>query len=146
MRATLAGAGCRKLSCRSFAARRPSTAQGAGQARIRVSVSDIACDNAAVTEPQEHVLTGGNVSAGVVRVGDTVRKPAGPHTAAVEAFLSYLNAAGFSGAPRSTPSPALTRSTSPTLGSLFAPVICHCPRTTASWRSVKASRSMGRLH
>jgi Phosphotransferase enzyme family len=52
-----------------------------------------------VTEPQEHALTGGNVSAGVVRVGDTVRKPSGPHTAAVEAFLSYLNAAGFSGAP-----------------------------------------------
>jgi Phosphotransferase enzyme family len=53
-----------------------------------------------VTEPQEHVLTGGNVSAGVVRVGDTVRKPAGPHTASVEAFLSYLNAAGFAGAPK----------------------------------------------
>jgi hypothetical protein len=58
-----------------------------------------AADNVVVTEPQEHVLTGGNVSAGVVRVGDTVHKPAGPHTAAVEAFLSYLNAAGFSGAP-----------------------------------------------
>ena len=53
-----------------------------------------------MTEPQEHVLAGGNVSAGVVRVGNTVRKPAGPHTAAVEAFLSYLNAAGFSGAPK----------------------------------------------
>jgi Ser/Thr protein kinase RdoA (MazF antagonist) len=54
----------------------------------------------AVTERAEHVLTGGNVSTGVVRIGDTVRKPAGPHTAAVEAFLSYLNAAGFSGAPK----------------------------------------------
>ena len=53
-----------------------------------------------MTEPQEHVLSGGNVSAGVVRVGNTVRKPAGLHTAAVEAFLSYLNAAGFSGAPK----------------------------------------------
>jgi hypothetical protein len=53
-----------------------------------------------VTEPQEHVLTGGNVSGSVVRVGNTVRKSAGPHTAAVEAFLSYLNAAGFSGAPQ----------------------------------------------
>ena len=53
-----------------------------------------------MTQPQEHLLTGGNVSRGVVRVGGTVRKPAGPHTAAVEAFLSYLNAAGFSGAPK----------------------------------------------
>jgi hypothetical protein len=50
--------------------------------------------------PEEHALTGGNVSDGVVRVRDTVRKPAGPHTAAVEAFLTYLNAAGFSGAPK----------------------------------------------
>jgi Phosphotransferase enzyme family len=47
----------------------------------------------------EERLTGGNVSD-VVRVGPTVRKPAGPHTAAVEAFLRHLTAAGFSGAPR----------------------------------------------
>jgi hypothetical protein len=53
-----------------------------------------------MTRPEEHVLTGGTVSHGVVRVRDTVRKPAGPHTVAVEAFLSYLNAAGFSGAPK----------------------------------------------
>ena len=53
-----------------------------------------------MTDPQEHVLTGGNVSERVVRVGDTLRKPAGPHTAAVEAYLSFLNAAGFSGAPK----------------------------------------------
>lgn len=58
------------------------------------------CKNASMDEPQEHVLTGGNVSNDVVRIGDTVRKPAGPHTAAVEAFLSYLNTAGFSGAPK----------------------------------------------
>jgi hypothetical protein len=54
----------------------------------------------AMAELQEHVLTGGNVSDRVVRVGETVRKPAGLQTRAVEAFLSYLNAAGFSGAPR----------------------------------------------
>lgn len=47
----------------------------------------------------EQRLTGGNVSD-VVRVGQTVRKPAGPHTPAVEAFLRHLEAAGFSGAPR----------------------------------------------
>jgi hypothetical protein len=58
------------------------------------------CDNAAMPEPREHILTGGNVADVVVRVGDTVRKPAGPQTPAVEVFLSYLNAAGFSGAPR----------------------------------------------
>jgi Phosphotransferase enzyme family len=51
-------------------------------------------------EGREQPLRGGNVSAGVVRVGDTVRRPAGPHTAAVHALLSYLHSAGFEGAPR----------------------------------------------
>ena len=45
-------------------------------------------------------LTGGNVSASVVRVGATVRKPASESTAAVEALLSHLGAVGFTGAPQ----------------------------------------------
>jgi hypothetical protein len=45
-------------------------------------------------------LPGGNVSTGVVRVGDTVRRPAGPHTPTVHALLGYLHATGFEGAPR----------------------------------------------
>ena len=45
-------------------------------------------------------MRGGNVTAGVVRVGDTVRRPARPHTPAVHALLTYLHAAGFDGAPR----------------------------------------------
>lgn len=40
------------------------------------------------------------MSTGVVRVGNTVRRPAGPHTPAVHALLAYLHAAGFEGAPR----------------------------------------------
>jgi hypothetical protein len=48
----------------------------------------------------EHALDGGNVAGGVVRVGDTVRKPAGFWTPAVEALLSHLGRAGFTGAPR----------------------------------------------
>ncbi|MGP4113306.1 GNAT family N-acetyltransferase [Streptomyces sp. 4N509B] len=50
--------------------------------------------------PAEEPLTGGNVSAGVVRVGDTVRRPAGPWTPAVHALLDHLHRAGFSAAPR----------------------------------------------
>jgi Ser/Thr protein kinase RdoA (MazF antagonist) len=50
-------------------------------------------------EPEE-ILTGGNVSGTVVRVGATVRKRATPATPAVEALLRYLNAAGFAAAPR----------------------------------------------
>jgi hypothetical protein len=48
----------------------------------------------------EIALGGGNVSGGVVRIGDTVRRPAGPWTPAVHALLDYLHAAGFHGAPR----------------------------------------------
>ena len=45
-------------------------------------------------------LSGGNVTAGVVRVGDTVRRPAGPWTPAVHALLRHLEDKGFAGAPR----------------------------------------------
>lgn len=48
----------------------------------------------------EEPLTGGNVSAGVVRVGDTVRRPAGPHPPAVHALLRHLHAVGFRHVPR----------------------------------------------
>jgi hypothetical protein len=49
---------------------------------------------------REERLPGGNVTAGVVRIGDTVRRPAGPHTPAVHAFLQHLHEAGFTWAPR----------------------------------------------
>jgi Ser/Thr protein kinase RdoA (MazF antagonist) len=53
-----------------------------------------------VSDAQEHVMIGGNVSDVVVRVDNTVRKPGLSQTPAVEAFLSYLNAAGYPAAPR----------------------------------------------
>ncbi|NJC72087.1 phosphotransferase [Planosporangium thailandense] len=42
----------------------------------------------------------GNATAGVVRVGDTVRRPVGPWTDTVDALLAHLWTVGFSGAPR----------------------------------------------
>ncbi|MEV4111169.1 phosphotransferase [Nonomuraea sp. NPDC049695] len=45
-------------------------------------------------------LQGGDVTDGVVRVGDTVRRPASTSTPAVHALLRHLEAAGFEGAPR----------------------------------------------
>jgi Ser/Thr protein kinase RdoA (MazF antagonist) len=53
-----------------------------------------------VESPVEHPLTGGNVAGAVVRVGATVRKPAGAATPAVEALLDHLAGVGFAGAPR----------------------------------------------
>lgn len=49
---------------------------------------------------EEQPLAGGNVSAGVVRVGDTVRRPTGPWTPAVHALLTHLHEVGFRAAPR----------------------------------------------
>jgi Ser/Thr protein kinase RdoA (MazF antagonist) len=49
----------------------------------------------------EQRLSGGNVADRVVRIGDTVRKPATSATESVEAFLEHLHRAGFTGAPRS---------------------------------------------
>ncbi|MBB6546861.1 phosphotransferase [Nonomuraea rubra] len=45
-------------------------------------------------------LQGGDVTDGVVRVGDTVRRPASRSTPAVHALLRHLEAVGFDGAPR----------------------------------------------
>jgi aminoglycoside phosphotransferase (APT) family kinase protein len=48
-------------------------------------------------------LEGGDVNVGenvVVRVGDTVRRPVGPHTPAVHALLCHFERVGFDGAPR----------------------------------------------
>src|SRR5688572_17058037 len=49
---------------------------------------------------EEIPLEGGNVAAGVVRVGDTVRRPVGEWTPAVHALLRHLERVGFDSAPR----------------------------------------------
>lgn len=45
-------------------------------------------------------LPGGDVTEGIVRAGDTVRRPLGPHSPLVHAVLAHLEAVGFEGAPR----------------------------------------------
>jgi hypothetical protein len=58
-------------------------------------------EGAEEAEEAERSMPGGVGNAGaVVRAGDTVRRPVGPHTAAVAAFLEHLERAGFDGAPR----------------------------------------------
>jgi Phosphotransferase enzyme family len=52
-----------------------------------------------VVEEEEERLDGGN-AGGAVRVGDTVRRAAGPWTPAVHALLSHLASKGFAGCPR----------------------------------------------
>ncbi len=45
-------------------------------------------------------LRGGRTTAGVSRIGKTVRRPLGPHSAWVHRLLRHLEARGFAGAPR----------------------------------------------
>jgi hypothetical protein len=53
------------------------------------------------TEDGEEIpLTGGDVTEGLVRVGDTVRRPPGERFQLVRALLTHLESAGFEGAPR----------------------------------------------
>jgi hypothetical protein len=50
--------------------------------------------------PVDVPLDGGNMTGGVVRVGNTVRRPATPASTTVHCFLAHLNEVGYSGAPR----------------------------------------------
>jgi hypothetical protein len=54
----------------------------------------------AVGKDREVRLTGGMSTPGVVRVGDTVRRPLKPDSELVHALLVHLERCGFDGAPR----------------------------------------------
>jgi aminoglycoside phosphotransferase (APT) family kinase protein len=45
-------------------------------------------------------LSGGRVTEGVVRIGETVRRPSKPNSAFVRALLAHLSGEGFDAAPR----------------------------------------------
>jgi hypothetical protein len=51
-------------------------------------------------ERREQALRGGRQTVGIVRVGDTVRRPRHARSDFVHAVLRHLDAAGFDGAPR----------------------------------------------
>jgi hypothetical protein len=55
--------------------------------------------DASMAEP-ELELTGGRVTAGVVRVGETVRRPLGPHSPFVHRLLNHLEARRVKCVPR----------------------------------------------
>ena len=51
-------------------------------------------------ELPEEPLLGGRITPGVVRVGDTVRRPTGPHSPFAHALLRHMERVRFAGAPR----------------------------------------------
>ena len=63
-----------------------------------VTAEERRCDDRG--DGPEVALPKGDVTEGVVRVGDTVRRPHQPASPAVAAYLDHLRAAGFDGAPR----------------------------------------------
>ena len=48
---------------------------------------------------EDEPLTGDGVTQGIVRIGDTVRRPLSPFSLTVQAYLAHLRDAGFTGAP-----------------------------------------------
>jgi hypothetical protein len=57
-------------------------------------------DDGDIVPEREQPLTGGRVTPGVVRVGETVRRPVRGNSEFVHRLLAHLEAAGFEGAPR----------------------------------------------
>jgi hypothetical protein len=45
------------------------------------------------------LLSGDGVTQGIVRIGDTVRRPLRPLSLTVQVYLAHLRDAGFTGAP-----------------------------------------------
>jgi hypothetical protein len=48
---------------------------------------------------EAELLTGGSETQGIVRIGDTVRRPLRPFSLTVQAYLAHLRDVGFAGAP-----------------------------------------------
>jgi hypothetical protein len=53
-----------------------------------------------VSESVGEPLVGDGVTTGIVRIGDTVRRPLRPFSLTIQAFLAHLRDSGFTGAPR----------------------------------------------
>ena len=53
-----------------------------------------------MSDLSEVPLSGGNTTSGIVRIGDTVRRPSRPQSPAMAALLTHLETKGFTAAPR----------------------------------------------
>ena len=91
---------------------------------------------------EEVPLTGGRLTAGVVRVGDTTRRPSGPHSAFVSRLLRHLEAVGFDGAPRALGVDERGRDVLTFVDGWVPPNLDHFPDGTL----VAAARLLRRFH
>ncbi len=91
---------------------------------------------------KERVLAGGRTTKGVVRIGDTVRRPPGPNAAFVRCLLRRLEAHGFEHAPRHLGTDDLGRE-------VFTYVSGSVPENLGhheDWTLVEAAKLISRYH
>jgi aminoglycoside phosphotransferase (APT) family kinase protein len=91
---------------------------------------------------REVPLRGGRLTSGVVRLGDTVRRPMGPHSPFVHRLLAHLEAVGFDGAPRLLGVDEQGREVLSFIDGWVPPDLDHFSHETL----VEAARLLRRLH
>ncbi len=96
-----------------------------------------------VDDPAGQALAGGRQTDGVVRVGDTVRRPLHARSDFVHAVLEHLAAVGFDGAPRLL---GLDDQGREVLGYLPGEVVPRSPARVSDARIVSAARLIRRFH
>ncbi len=92
--------------------------------------------------PEEVPLAGGRLTQGVVRVGNTVRRPSGAHTPFVHSLLRHLQEVGFDGAPRVVGIDQRARE-------IVTFIEGHVPQDLATWSDgqlVRAAALIRRFH
>jgi len=72
----------------------------AGSPATRPPTERAPTERPAAERPHPEQLTGGRLTDGLVRIGDTVRRPAVPQSFAVADYLDHLALAGFDACPR----------------------------------------------
>jgi hypothetical protein len=112
-----------------------------GAASVASTVRQVSPRDHATEEP-EVSLSGGRLTAGVVRVGDTVRRPGGAHSDFVTRLLCHLEAVGFDGAPRALGVDDRGRDVLTYIDGWVPPNLAHFPDDTL----VAAARLLRRFH
>lgn len=105
-------------------------------------VEDMTPSHADGDAEREVSLTGGRLTQGVVRVGDTVRRPMAAHSPFVYRLLRHLEVVGFDGAPRVLEVDAQGREVLSFLEGWVPPNLDHFSDDTL----VAAARLLRRLH
>jgi aminoglycoside phosphotransferase (APT) family kinase protein len=92
---------------------------------------------------REQALHGGRQTPGIVRIGDTVRRPRHARSDYVHALLRHLEAAGFNGAPRLL---GVDEHGREVLSYIHGETIDNAPARLSDARLISAARLIRRFH